>query len=265
MSDRPHPGVRKPLQTPANPSPLLSDDPPAKSAPRSAIWAEGKQSPGFQPMAFAEAGMLLAREAAGAALKFLSKKASATAAQIKHKDWRLEQRLGRAGRALPTAPGVARSLNGFAHCADAARRVLYAAHGPKPAPETIAVKPAPIEVPRPAPAPAPAPAPPQPDTAGDPDFAAIGALPRQPQAVPPRRPASQPASWQTPPAGSDAAPVPRKMPVLPGVIERGLVRVLAGSVLVFATPIGYGRALYRYLDGADLREIVADCHRMRIN
>ena len=254
MSKRPPTGVRKPLHAPLNPSAFPPDEPAEPSAPRPAIWSGGKQAPAFAPLAFAEAGMLLAREDAGTALEYLSAEASAKAAQIEPKDWRLESRLGRAGRALPNAPDVARSLEGFAHSADAARRLLFGLPDPRPKPAQVVAQRAPEAVP-------PA-APPAPDTSGDPDLAAIRALLREPQAVAPPRPVTQPVNWETPPATPPEAATP---PVLRKAIDWGLVRVLAGSALVFATPIGYGRALYRHLDGADLREIVADCHRMRIN
>lgn len=225
-------------------------------APRPAIWAEGRQAPSFQPMAFAEAGLLLAREDAGATLDYLSTEAAAGAARIETQDWKLDQRLGRVGRVLPSAPGVARSLEGFAQHADAARRLLYGLPDPEPAPVQTAPQAAPEPAAPPAPKVEPPPAP------LDPDLAAIRALLREdpPPPVSPRRPAAPPpANWEVPP------PPPGSAPVLRRVLDWSIVRVLAGSVLVFATPIGYGRALYRHLDGADLREIVEDCHRMRIN
>ena len=254
MSKRPPSDVRKPVQMPLPFSAFPPAEPDEPSAPRPAIWSGGKQAPAFAPLAFAEAGMLLAREDAGTALEYLSSEASAKAAQIEHKDWRLESRLGRAGRALPNAPDVARSLEGFAQSADAARRLLYGRTDPAPEPAPVVMQTAPVAL-RPA-------APPAPEPSGDPDLAAIRALLREPQAVTPRRATSQPVNWETPPQAQPAASTP---PALRKVIDWGLVRVLAGSVLVFATPIGYGRALYRHLDGADLRDIVADCHRMRIN
>jgi hypothetical protein len=253
MSRRPSSGVRRPLQTPLTTSPSPVDDAPGPSAPRPAIWAEGKQAPSFAPKAFVEAGMLLAREDAGLALDYMSTEAAAKAARIEDKDWQLESRFGKLGRVLPTAPGVARSLDAFAHQADAARRLLYGQEPAKPEAPKPAVQAVPLPVPRPAPS--------QPDPVGDPDLAAIRALLiTAPEPAPPRRPAgAQPANWEVSPPPDETAPV------LHRVLDWSIVRVLAGSVLVFATPIGYGRALYRHLDGADLREIVMDCHRMRIN
>lgn len=252
MSRRPQPGGRTPSQSPQKTTQFRSDDPPAPATPRPAIWAEGKQAPAFAPRAFAEAGMLLAREDASLALDYLSTGAAAQAARTRDKDWRLESRFGRLGRVLPTAPGVARSLDALAGQADAARRLLYG----QPAPAIGAPLP-----PRQAaaPVPPPPPTPLQPLPLADPDLAAIRAvLHAPPGPVPPRRPAPGPAHWETP-LRAETAPVLRR------VLDWGVIRVLAGGVLVFATPIGYGRALYRHLDGADLREIVADCHRMRIN
>ena len=272
MSKRPPTGVRKPVQAPLNPSAFPPDEPAEPSAPRPAIWAEGSQAPAFAPLAFAEAGMLLAREDAGTALEYLSAEASAKAAQIAHQDWWLESRLGRAGRALPNAPDVARSLDAFALQADAARRLLFGLGDPKPVPAPRLVQAAPDLMPTAAhsaahsgaPPAAPSAAPPEPDRSGDQALAAIRAVLRESQAVVPRRPATQPVNWETPPEVS-TTPAATTPPVLRKAIDWGIVRVLAGSVLVFATPIGYGRALYRHLDGTDLREIVADCHRMRIN
>jgi hypothetical protein len=248
--------------------PSFSDEPPEPMPVRPAIWADGKQAPTFRPWVFAEAGMLLAREASGNALTYLSTTALARATSIGAQDWRLAHRLGRTGGLLPTAPGVARSLGRFAHRADKARRLLYglpAVANPAPNPPSERAPPEPVRAastpPHPPQHSAPRPAPPAPAMADrDLDMAAIRALLRaEPAPQKPGRSAQPPHNWETSP--QDAA----NAPVLQKVLDWSIVRVLAGGVLVLAMPLGYGRALYRHLDGADLHEIVADCHRMRVN
>jgi hypothetical protein len=122
----------------------------------------------------------------------------------------------------------------------------------------------------------------------DPDLAAIRALlAAEPPAEAPAgsaRPAPQPARARarpTPPPPVTAAdrlprleraePAPEvarrqaRRALLRGLADWLEIRLLAGSVLVFATPLGYARALYRHFEGADLRDYVADCHQARRN
>jgi hypothetical protein len=241
----------------------------AEGAQRPPIWAAGRQAPSFQPMAFAEAGMLLAREGADAALLWLSSEASALSARVERQDWTpVARRLGRIARALPQAPAVASGLDGLAQRAGAARRLLYGlepdlpAANPAPAPAAAPVAKS-VAGPRAEPIAAAQPAAAS-GTPADPELAAIRALLRaapEPARMEPRRPA--PTTLAEP-----AAPSPRRRTLPAGLtaaLDWTAVRVLAGTVLAFATPAGYVRALYRHLDGADLREFVADCHRNGIN
>ncbi len=244
---------RSPRPGTAAPSRSSEDE----SAHRPPIWIEGRQAPPFDPMTFAQAGMLLAREASAAALLGLSRRSAALSGHLAERDWsRFTRHLGRPGRWLPTAAGSARTLCALSHCAEAAQRLLFALPdptGPGAAPPS----------PRPAPQdpliltrriPAHPPAKP-----ADPELAAIRAL------IAAERPTSPKHRAQS----SRDRQAPRSRPNRPSATGRlssrigrwSAVRLLAGGALAIAAPLGYTRALWRHLEGTDLREIVAECQR----
>jgi hypothetical protein len=107
---------------------------------------------------------------------------------------------------------------------------------------------------------------PKPALAVDPDLAAIRAMLT---AAPLPDPDPAPAPQRRSETLTRPQPATRRAWRLPAPFWRGLdwliVRVLAGTVLAFATPVGYVRALIRHLDGKDLRETIADCLHPRLN
>lgn len=272
---------------------LPDPDGAGQSAPRPPIWVDGRQAPAFDLRVYAEAGMLLTRDAAETGLIWLSSEASALSARVERQDWSaVLSRLGRLGRALPGPDRTSAALDRSALHAQAARRLLFGLPDPveaEPDATPVAAPPRvqPQRPPRreaasepmaladaliaaalePVAAPAPEPAP-------DPDLAAIRALmadqPAEPPAPRPVRAQARPDS-SVPQPETPAPQIPRKSRNLrlPPVVAQALtwtgIRVLAGTALVFATPVGFGRALYRHLDGQDLKEIVTDCRRPRAN
>lgn len=273
---------------------LPDPDGAAQAAPRPPIWVDGRQAPAFDLRAYAEAGMLLTRDAAETALIWLSSEASALSARVERQDWSaVLSRLGRLGRALPGPDRTSAALDRSALHAQAARRLLFGLPDPveaaPPATATVPAQP-PVTPQRPSRREA-APEPmaladaliaaalepvaaPAPEPAPDPDLAAIRALMADQSAEPPAprpvRAQARPDS-SVPQSETPAPQIPRKSRNLrlPPVVVRALiwtwVRVLAGTALIFATPVGFGRALYRHLDGQDLKEIVSDCRRPRAN
>lgn len=267
-------------------------------AARPPIWVDGRQTPTFSPQSYAEAGMLMARTDADAALLWLSSESSALAARLETRDWSgVARRLGKLGGLVPQAPSLARVCDGIALRAQAAGRLLQGGDPslPEPPPPLPVANAAPPAAPAPAPVAATAPEPvarrvPDPKVTlalpADPDLAAIRALmaaeppiePARPAAKPARASRRRPAPPPPPVTAADRLPQLEKAEPAPETARRMAlkalmrdladwleIRVLAGGVLVFATPVGYGRALYRHFEGVDLKDYVEDCHRARSN
>lgn len=274
----------------------------AEAAARPPIWVEGRQAPAFSPRAYAEAGMLMARAEADGALLWLSSECAALAGRLDRRDWSgLARRMGRLGGLVPEAAGQARLCDGIALRAQAAGRLLTGGDPslPEPPPPLPTVAARPSAEPEPAPAVATTPAvATSPNVAAtpapasrfeaslptDPDLAAIRALMaaevpvERVRTAPPatarasRRPAPPPVTAadrlpqleKAEPAPETARKLARKA-LLRGLADWLEIRLLAGAVLACATPVGYGRALYRHFEGVDLRDYVADCHHPRRN
>lgn len=254
----PRPGTADPSRARGNGAPL-----------RPEIWVEGRQAPPFNPMTYATAGMLLSRAASARGLLGFSGQAAAVSEFFARRDWsRLAERLGRVGRWLPTAAGTAQSFAALSQCAEAAQRLLYdlpdpaATETPAAEPElsaTVAARAAaptprpgqtePVVRPRTGMPKAPAKRP------EDPDLAAIRALiADESRATEPKR---RRKSRRKPAARRPGTP--NGAPNLRSRIGRWTtVRLLAGGGLALALPFGFGRALWRHLDGTDLRELVAE-------
>ncbi len=241
------------------------------------IWVEGRQAPAFDLRTYGVAGLLLTREAGGGALLSLSARAGAWSDRIGAQDWSgTAARLGRVGRWLPTAGGTSRALSSLSQSAEAARRLLFALpelqgeaapHAPAPTPEPVeptaaATGPEPLVRRRPG-APETLILPP------DPDLAAIRAMlnaEREAAARPEK------ARWKALGKGEGKGKV--RSEARPGVAATNAIsrlgrwialRLMAGGALALAAPLGYGLALWRHLDGTDLREIVEDCRQPRTN
>ena len=92
-------------------------------------------------------------------------------------------------------------------------------------------------------------------------------LPEQQYAtwIRPLPPADEPVVPAQAPAASARAPLVVIDLPLPHWLTEGArwlaLRVMAGTVLFFATPIGYGRALWKHLEGRAMADVIADCRR----
>jgi len=221
---------------------------------RPPIWVEGRQAPAFAPGAFAQAGVLLARDSADQALTALSQRSAAWTARLSGQDWSaLALRLGRAAPLLPQPATLSRLLALPGSWAQAAQRLLYGQPDPVP---TLQPAPVPDWLTTPAPS-----APRHETPLADPDLAAIRDLLKTPAPPLPARP--EPAAFSRPgraPLRPKARPINHSVQSAFGrFLDWLAARVLAGTVLGFALPFGLGKALYRHLDGQDLREIAEDC------
>ncbi len=82
---------------------------PPRSRP--AIWAEGRQSPPFDPRAFGRATLILAREGMAGVLERCAMSALAFGAEVRAGRWKVPaERLGRSGRLLPPHGAVGRGV-----------------------------------------------------------------------------------------------------------------------------------------------------------